>query len=491
MQAVSFSRLRLAISMALAWVTLPAHALKLTDFTEFEARVSGSPAKQMLVSSPDLPVPPCADNLPNRPLILLDIVEQALCNSPKTAEAWAGARAQAAQVGVQRSNYLPRVSLVAGFSKIRNRVENSQIPLLNQDNDVRARTASIRLSYLLADFGQRAAQQDQAEFLLTAANALHDAVLQEVFMAAAQAYFDSITSTATLAAFEDAEHYAKESLAAASAKFTAGVGLLTDKLQAQTAYAQARLERTKAEGELKNAYGSLAASMGLMANTPLVLRSRDNQLEQTEFVTRVDDMIQQAVDVHPAIAAARAKLHAAEAKIKGVNAEGLPKLSLNSELSRTDQSGQQQLANFPASNIYSNNISVGVQLDVPLFEGFARGYQVQVAEAERQSRQAELNKVSQQVTLDVWKSYHALQAERENLRATESLVSNAEETFKVAQGRYRAGVGNIIELLNAQTAFSNARQQNIKSLASWRAARLKLAASMGNVGLWAIADGQR
>ncbi len=488
MRALQVSRLSMTVWLFLA---LPAQALKLTDFAEFEARVSGSPAKQMLVSSPDLPVPPCADHLPNRPLVLLDVVEQALCNSPKTAEAWASARAQAAQVGVQRSNYLPRVSLVAGYSKIRNRVENSQIPLLNQDNDIRARTASIRLSYLLADFGQRAAQQDQAEFLLTAANALHDAVLQEVFMASAQAYFDSVTATATLAAFEESEKYAKESLAAASAKFAAGVGLLTDKLQAQTAYAQARLERTKADGDLKNAYGTLAAAMGLMANTPLVLRSRDNQLEQTEFVTRVDDMIHQAVEAHPAIAAARAKLQAAEAKIKGVQAEGLPKLSLNSELSRTDQFGQQQLANFPASNIYSNNFTVGVQLDVPLFEGFARGYQVQVAESERQMRQADLNKVSQQVTLDVWKSYNALQAERENLRATEELMKNSEEAFKVAQGRYRAGVGNIIELLNAQTAFSSARQQNIKSLASWRAARLKLAASMGNVGLWAIADGQR
>lgn len=478
----------LAVCVALAVLSPPAYALKLTDFLEFEARVSGTPAKEMLVVSSDLPIPPCAGNMPERPLILLDVVEQALCNSPKTAEAWASAKAQAAQVGVQRSNYLPKINLTSGISKIRNRVENAQIPALDQDNRITSRSTTLRLSLLLADFGQRSAQQDQAEFLLAAANSMHDAVLQEVFITAAQAYFETVSATATLSAFEESERYAKESLAAASAKFTAGVGLLTDKLQAQTAYAQAKLERTKAEGELKNTYGMLAGSMGLMANTKFALRGKNNTLEHTEFVSKVDDMIQQAVDAHPAILAAKSKVQAADAKVRAVKAEGLPRLSLNSELSKTDQFGQQQLAIVAASDIYSNTASIGVQLDVPLFEGFARGYQVQAAEAEKQVRVAELNKVTQQVTLDVWKSYNALTSERENLRATEELMNNSEQAFNVAQGRYKAGVGNIIELLNAQTAFSNARQQNIKSLSAWRTARLKLAASVGNVGLWAIAD---
>lgn len=488
-----FNRLRfswatVAIGAAFSLCALPGHALKMTDFLEFEARVSGTPAKDMLAGTPDLAAAPCGGSLPERPLVLLDIVEQALCNSPRTAEAWAGARAQAAQVGVQRSNYLPKVNVVSGLSKLRYRVRNASIPALDQDNDITGRSYSLRLSFLLADFGQRSALQDQSEALLAAANSIHDAALQEVFITSAQAYFDTITASATLTAYEESEKYAKESLAAAAAKFTAGVALLTDKLQAQTAYAQAKLDRTKAEGELKNAYGSLASSMGLMANTRFTLKSKNNKLEQTEFVSKVEEMIQQAVDAHPSIKAARSKVDAADAKIRAVRAEGLPKLSLNSELSKNDQSGYQQLAIVGPSNVLTNNFSVGVQLDIPVFEGFARGYQVQSAEAEKQVRTAELNKVTQQVTLEVWKSYNSLISERENLRATEELVRNSEEAFNMAQGRYKAGVGNIIELLNAQTAFSNARQQNIKSLTAWRTARLKLAASIGNIGLWAITD---
>jgi outer membrane protein len=466
----------------------PACALKLTDFMEFQQHMQGGPAKNMLVTQPDAASAACADTLPDWPLALLDVVEQALCNNPKTSEVWATARAQAEQVGVQRANYLPKVNLVSGISKIHNEVTNSRFSFLDQDNRILNRAHSLRLTWLVADFGQRSAKMSQAEALLDAANALHDVALQEVFISAAQAYFDHLSTQAILGAFEESEKVAKESLAAATAKFKAGVGLLTDQLQAQTAYAQARLERTKAEGDVNNAHGTLASAMGVVANTRFTVKSRSDQLEKTDFVTTADQMIQEAIESHPSIIAAKAKLRASKENIQAVSAEGLPTLSFNAEISRTDQLGQSQLAGIPASDVYTDNSSVGLQVNVPLFEGFARKHQVQSAEAESQVRAAELKRVTQQVTLDVWKSYHALISERESLRAAEELVANSKEAFAVAQGRYNAGVGNIIELLNAQNAWSNAKQQNIKSLSTWRTARLKLAASMGRVGLWAIAE---
>jgi outer membrane protein len=469
-------------------LSYPTWALKLTDFMEFQQHMQGGPAKNMLVTQPDAASAACADSLPEAPLALLDVVEQALCNNPKTSEVWGAARAQAAQVGVQRANYLPKVNLVSGISKIHNEVTNSQFSFLDQDNRILSRAHSLRLTWLVADFGQRSAKMNQAEALLDAANALHDAALQEVFISAAQAYFDHLSSQAMLAAFEESEKVAKESLSAATAKFKAGVGLLTDQLQAQTAYAQARLERTKAEGDVNNAHGTLASAMGVVANTRFSVKNRSDQLEKTDFVTTADQMIQEATELHPSIIAAKAKLRAAKENIQAVSAEGLPTLSFNAEINRTDQLGQSQLAGVPASNVYTDNSSVGLQVNVPLFEGFARKHQVQSAEAESQVRAAELKRVTQQVTLDVWKSYHALISERENLRAAEELVANSKDAFEVAQGRYNAGVGNMIELLNAQNAWSNAKQQNIKSLSAWRTARLKLAASMGRVGLWAIAE---
>ena len=483
------------IAFVLLMATQPCHALKLTDFYEFQQRVAATPAKNMLETDADLPGSGCVESLPDRPLVLLDVVEQALCNNPKTMEMWATVRAQAAQVGVQRAAYLPKLTWISGVTRSHNMVDNSLNDrfaaagfALNQDNHIYSRAHSLRLTWLVADFGQRHAKNNQAEALLDAANALHDAALQDVFINAAQAYFEHLSAQAMLLAYEDSERVAKESLAAATAKFKAGVGLLTDQLQAQTAYAQARLDRTKAEGELKNAHGALAMAMGVLANNRFTVQGRGGSMENTAFVSTVDEMIQQALDAHPSIIAAKAKLQASRENYKAVRSDGLPTLSLNAEVSKTDQLGQQQQVGLPASNIYTTNSSLGLQVNIPLFEGFARGYQLQSADAETQVRASDLNKATQQVTLDVWKSYHALLSERENVRATEELVANSHEAFKVAQGRYNAGVGNIIELLNAQNAWSNAKQQNIKSLSAWRTARLKLASSMGKVGLWAIAE---
>lgn len=464
-------------------------AFTLDDVFDTQQTVPASPAKLMLkLNANDESAAPCAANLPSQPLTLVDVIEQSLCNSPRTAEAWATTKAQAAQVGIQQSKYLPRVNLSSGISKIDSKVENSSIPALDQHNKITNRATSLSMSWLLADFGQRSAKIKQAQALLDAVNSMHDATLQEVFMSAAQSYFDALTAQATLQAYNDAEQLAKESLAAASAKFEAGVGLLTDQLQAQTAYSQARLDRTKAEGELRNAYGSLATVMGLMANNRFSLLQRNDRPESTNFVSRVDEMMEQAALSHPSIKAAKARLVAAQANIKAVKAEGWPTLSLNSEINRTDQLGQQQLAIVDPSNVYSRNNTIGLQLNIPIFEGFERSYRVQSAEAERQVRTAELNKATKQVGLDIWKSYYTLMSERDNLRASDELVQNSQDAFSVVQGRYRAGVGNIIELLNAQNALSNARQQNIKSLSAWRAATLRLTFSMGDLGLWAIAD---
>ena len=66
------------------------------------------------------------------------------------------------------------------------------------------------------------------------------------------------------------------------------------------------------------------------------------------------------------------------------------------------------------------------------------------------------------------------------------LLVSARRSFAVREGRFRAGVGNILELLGAQSAVAAAEQRRIEAHAGWLTARLKLAASIGRLGLWAI-----
>lgn len=338
----------------------------------------------------------------------------------------------------------------------------------------------MNLNWILFDFGLRSANLTNAQFLLAAANATQDVTLQTVFLTAAQGYYDLLSAQGALDASMDSEKSAQESFLAAEAKYNAGVGTLADKLQAQTTYAQASLNLAKANGELNNAYGALAIAMGLKVNTPLTLQGQDSRLPDTDFVKSVDALIEEAQHNHPSLLAAQAQLEAANAKVDAAKAEGLPTVALTGSLNYNNQSG------IAPGDTVTNNDSVGLQVNIPLFEGFGRPYRIQSAKAQAEAKSAELANAEQQVSLEVWKSSQSLRTETENLKTTDDLLASASESFRVAQGRYKAGVGTIIELLNAQSALADARQQRIKALSNWRTARLKLAASLGKLGFWAI-----
>lgn len=457
------------------------------EFDPFLTRgkVAASPARDMLPAAGE-DENPCRFASLGSPLSLAEAVERALCHNPQSQQAWANARLQAAQVGVAASAYLPSVAASAGVSRQRLNTSYRDLHVLDSDVHPVTRSGGLKMSMLLADFGQRGANLDQARALLEAANAAHDATLQAAFVAAAQAYFDTQTARAALDAGREAERAAKESFAAAEAKYQAGVGALTDQLQAQTAYSKALLERVSAEGELQNALGSLATAMGLPANTPLVLAPCKETLPDTAFVKAVDALIDEALLHHPSLLAARAQVEAARARVDATRAEGRPTVTLNSEFNRNQQAGQPPSIGMEPTTVTARGTSVGVQVNIPLFEGFGRGYRVQAAAEQAAVKEAEFNATRQQVTLEVWKSYQALRTEGENMKAAEDLVKSARQSFKVAQGRYKAGVGNMLELLNAQSAQAGAEQQRIKSISRWHAARLKLAASVGKLGLWAI-----
>ena len=60
------------------------------------------------------------------------------------------------------------------------------------------------------------------------------------------------------------------------------------------------------------------------------------------------------------------------------------------------------------------------------------------------------------------------------------------QSARVALGRYKAGAGNILDVLTAQSALASARQQNVQALYGWYIAKATLAQSMGQLDFAAI-----
>lgn len=143
---------------------------------------------------------PCRGGPPPAELSLEEAIERILCHDPQTRLAWANAKAQAAQVGLGKAAYLPRLDGRLDASRSDSDLDYREAPYPSTDSHRRQRGASLGLSWVLFDFGRRSAALRNAQQLLLAANASQNATLQNTFALAAQAYYDALAAQRSLAA---------------------------------------------------------------------------------------------------------------------------------------------------------------------------------------------------------------------------------------------------------------------------------------------------
>lgn len=400
---------------------------------------------------------PCSTALPTTPLAAVDAVDLMLCNHPQTREVWASARAQAALLGVARAGWLPTLSGTAATTRFE-----------YQNTAYTRDAAAVTLSWLLYDFGQRSANVENAEQLLAAAAATQDATVQTLFLSALQTYYAAQATQAAVTSALQAERSVRESYQAAEARYGVGIATPADRLQAQTALSQATLNRIKAEGEARNASGALANALGFGAQQPIVLAELPALPAGVSFQKEVDALIAEAQARRPDLKAAEAQVRAAQASVDLARAQGRPTISLGAGPTWQESAGVTQRGG-----------SLGLTLNVPIFSGFDTTYRVRSAAAQADVREAQRDRIRNQVALDVWKAYQSLTTATQSLQTTADLVASAEQSERVALGRYKAGVGTILDVLSAQSALASARLQRIQAQLDWNVYRATLAQSVG------------
>lgn len=404
----------------------------------------------------------------NKPLVLADVVDLALCNNPQTRVLWANARAQAATVGVNMAAYLPTLSAQGTASRNRDTVGGVTV-------SSRTETVGLSASYLLYDFGGRSASLENAKQLLIAANATRDATLQANFLVAVQAYYNLLSARASVVSAQAAEVSAREALSAAEARYQAGVATPADKLQAQTALSQATLNLITARGNERIAQGTLANVMGFDATQPFELAPFPETTPDQAAERDIGQLIAEARQKRPDLAAADAQIRAAEAQLEATRATGMPNLNLNASTAATRSTGT------PGTS----SGSIGITLNVPLFTGFRNTYQNRVAEQQLEGKVASRDLLANQVALDVWRAYQALLTNSQALRTADDLVASATASEVMTLGRYKAGVSglSIVDVLNAQSALASARQQRVAALYNFLVSRMTLAQAIGVLDL--------
>jgi outer membrane protein len=263
---------------------------------------------------------------------------------------------------------------------------------------------------------------------------------------------------------------AQESLASAQERHRAGVATIADELQAKTVYSQTELALQSVEGQIQTLRGSLATAIGVPANIPVEAEDLPTDLKLDAVSETVDQLIERAEAQRPDLAAARLTALKAESHVRSVRAEGLPSLFAVGTAGRFY---------YYSPSVHPDTYTGSILLRVPIFTGGKNTNDVSKAREEAQSQWAQVETLTDQVILQVWTSYYSLKTSSQQVRTARNLYASAEQSEQVALGRYRAGVGSILDLLAAQTAFANARAQEIQARSNWFLSLAQLAHDTG------------
>jgi TolC family type I secretion outer membrane protein len=441
----------------------PAIAAGLDDPFSTQGMVAPSPADRQI----------CQQPVKGRAFTLVDVVEVTLCNNPQTRAAWAAARAQAARLGASESAWLPSLSIQGSGGHSASRTAG----VTTVSN---TRNASLSASYLLYNFGGRRAGIENARQLLVAANASADATVQSLFLSAVKAYFGALSAEASVQANLASQASAKRSWLAAQAQVKAGTATPADELQARTAYAQAVFNLIQAQGIARSARGTLANVMGLRPTLAPSLQPLREQHPNLVLEQDIDHLIDEALARRPDLAAANAQIKAAEASVTSSRASGLPSLTLNGIVSHAGTMGA------GSNYVHTQDEGITINLTFPLFTGFDTTYKVLAAQAQVENSAETRRQLANQVTLEVWQAYQNLRTQGYALRSARTLLASAELSNQLNLGRYKAGVGTILEVLSSQSALASARQQHVSALYNWNIARFSLAQAIGMLDLTAL-----
>jgi len=131
---------------------------------------------------------------------------------------------------------------------------------------------------------------------------------------------------------------------------------------------------------------------------------------------------------------------------------------------------------------HGSQTAIGASLNVPVFTGGAVKSRVIEADAALNRIKAEFEDLKASINYDIRKAFLDLSASEDRVMVAESAVSLAREQVAQSESRFRAGVTNNVEVVQAQEALATANENHIAGLQAHNMAKLALARALGVSG---------
>lgn len=402
-------------------------------------------------------------------LTLTEAQRLSLKNNPRITEAVLNAAA-ALQAPVQyRAAYLPTLSGNVTAVKAMN---GSRLAAGGLNNPVvydRFATG-LTLSQMVTDFGRTKNLINMARLRADAQNQAAEQSRADIMLVTGQAYFALLREQVILRVAQQTVATRKLLADKVSALAQSNLKSNLDVSFANVNLADAKLLLIQAENALKAGEVQLATVMALPEDTHFVLTEEPLPSPDAKAV---EDLVQTALDNRPEIKGLRLEHKAAEKFVRAEHALHYPNIAIVGSAGFVPAGQQPQ--------VQERYGAVGVNLNIPIFNGGLFTSRETEARLREQSAQQHVNTVKNDIARDVRVAVLNEKSAYDRVALSEQLLEQAKTALDLAESRYDLGLSSIVELSQAQLNATTAQIASESAKYDYQAQRLNVNFQLGEL----------
>ena len=348
------------------------------------------------------------------------------------------------------SRWWPQLSGSAGYS--RNYTESTRRSTLmsSTSGHYSYYESDLSLTQKIYDFGQTGGKVEASRQELSASEHQLTTQREQVVLQVKTNYFEVLKNQHLVRVAQKTLDSQAKHVEQAKGYYGTGLRPKIDVTRAEVELANARLALISAQYRRREAQVALERVLGKRP-WPGDYALAD-QKDGPPLPANLAPLVAEAFKHRPEVASLQAFIKASQGRLEAARGGYWPSL---------DAAGQYEFANsdFPLSTDWT----AGVYLTWPLFSGFLTQGQVSEYLAQIRQRQAQLKDLELSIAQQVEQTWLVLRESAERIEVAETARVNAEENFRLAQGRYEAGVGDAIEFTDAQVSLFQARSAVVRA----------------------------
>jgi outer membrane protein len=375
---------------------------------------------------------------------LAEIYDQAKTNDTQVITAKAQRDEAYEAINSTRGDLLPQINLSSSYNNIRSDYSGARSSLFSAGLSL-SQTLYNRASWINLDTAEKQARQADSQYAV---------IQQNLILRVSKAYFEVLRAKDNLAFVRAEKASVSRQLEQTKQRFEVGLSAITDVHDAQAQYDSVLADEIIAENALTNSYESIREITG---QAPKKLSALDTERFSANKIPQgMDALLKEAQQKNLSLLTDRISKDIARDRIALADSGHLPTLSLNADYGLQKEYDDDNTYH----DIYDpiNNLSVGVQLSVPLYTGGKITSQTKQAEFGLIQASQSLESTYRSVVKNVRAYYNNINASIGTVKAYHQSVISAKSALKATEAGFEVGTRTIVDVLDATRRLYNANK---------------------------------